>query len=262
MTHSQRSEFLPARLSMPALTRLAAACGAALAMAFAPTVFAQNAPAAGTAETASNTSRGPELNLQAGASTEVKQDTVRITLAVELEAADQATVGKRLSAALDDVVKRAKDAKGVEVRSGGYNVWPNSSSKGKITNWRGQGQIILESKDFEAASDLASKLGDKTAIANIQFLLSREAREAEERKLLTQAANAFRERALAASTAFGFKGYQLSKIDLSGGGEVPMPRMPAPMMMAKDSAEGAAGVPLEAGEVTVSVTVSGTIVLQ
>lgn len=258
MTHYSRSAHSPA----PVLKRLAAACGAALALACVSAVQAQTAaPAPAEAQTSTSTSRSPELNLQAGASTEVAQDTVRITLAVELEAADQSTAGKRLSAALDEVVKRAKDTKGVEVRSGGYNVWPNSSSKGKITNWRGQGQVILESKDFDAASDLAAKLGDKTAIANIQFLLSREAREAEERKLLTQAANAFRERALAAANAFGFSGYRIAKLDLSGGGEVSMPRQMGAQMMMKDSA-AAAGVPLEAGEVTVSVTVSGTIALQ
>ena len=79
------------------------------------------------------------------------------------------------------MVKRARDTKGVEVRTGNYNVWPNTGSKGKIAGWRGQGEVILESKDFEAAAALASKLSDKTAISSISFSLSRAAREAEER---------------------------------------------------------------------------------
>ena len=106
--------------------------------------------------------------------------------------ADQPATGKKLSALLDDVVKRARDTKGVEVRTGNYNVWPNTGSKGKIAGWRGQGEVILESKDFEAAAALASKLSDKTAISSISFSLSRAAREAEERKLLKEAAQAFR----------------------------------------------------------------------
>ena len=77
------------------------------------------------------------------------------------------------------MVKRARDTKGVEVRTGNYNVWPNTGSKGKIAGWRGQGEVILESKDFEAAAALASKLSDKTAISSISFSLSRAAREAE-----------------------------------------------------------------------------------
>ena len=163
------------------LTKLGAACAAVAALAAVQPAHAQaQAPAA----TEAPASRAPELSLQATASSEVKQDTVRITLSAEVDAPDQPAAGKKLSAALDDVVKRARDVKGVEVRTGSYNVWPNTNNKGKIASWRGHGEVVLESKDFAAAAALASKLSDKTAISNIGFLLSREAREAEERKLL------------------------------------------------------------------------------
>lgn len=244
------------------LTKLGAACATVAALSAAPLAHAQTqAPAAATEVAAS---RAPELTLQAMASSEVKQDTVRISLSAEVEAQDQPAAGKKLTAALDDVVKRARDVKGVEVRTGGYNVWPNTSSKGKISSWRGQGEVILESKDFEAAAALASKLSDKTAISNISFLLSREARDTEERKLLKEAAQAFKDRALTAANAFGFSGYRLSKLELGGsGGPVPMPRMMGAAAMAKDASGGySPDVPLEAGNVTVSIAVNGTIVLQ
>ncbi|MDM9560365.1 MULTISPECIES: SIMPL domain-containing protein [Bordetella] len=241
------------------LTRIAAACCAALALAAVQPAWAQPQPPQQAEEPAK---RAPELTLQASASSDVQQDTVRITLATELEAASQAAAGKALTAALDEVVKRAQGTKGVEVRTGGYNVWPNANDKGKIQNWRARGEITLESKDFAAASALASKLGDKAAIAQISFLLSREAREAEERKLLGQAAEAFRDRALAAATAFGFSGYQVRQLELSGGGSpVPVPRPMGAQMMAKSSMAEAADVPLEAGKVTVSIAVNGTVVL-
>lgn len=248
------------------LTKLGAACAAVAALSMAQPVFAQN-PASAPAAAESAANRSPELTLQATASSEVKQDTVRISLSAETEAADQPTAGKKLTEMLDDVAKRARDTKGVDVRTGSFNVWPNStsSSKGKTsTTWRGQGEIILESKDFAAAAALASKLSDKTAISNISFSLSREVRDAEERKLLKEAAQAFKDRALAAANAFGFSGYRLSKLELGGaGGVTPMPRMMG--AMAKDTSGGAgysADVPLEAGDVTVSISVNGTIVLQ
>lgn len=246
------------------LTKLGAACATVAALAVVQPVHAQTqAPAASTEVSAS---RAPELSLQATASAEVKQDTVRISLSAEVEAPDQPAAGKKLTAALDDVVKRARDVKGVDVRTAGFNVWPNTSSKGKISSWRGHGEVILESKDFEAAAALASKLSDKTAISNISFLLSREAREAEERKLLKEAAQAFKDRALAAANAFGFAGYRLSKLELGGSGgaaPMPMPRMMGGAAMAKDASAGySPDVPLEAGDVTVSIAVNGTIVLQ
>ncbi len=265
---------LPAFLS----NKLALACRPALALSLLSTaaVSAQPAPAAPSAvapaaETGGRLrpagehggeGRAPRMSLQAAASSEVMQDTVRISLSAEVDAPDQPTAGQRLTAALEAAVKRAKGNGGIGGRTGGFNAWPNPDNKGKVTGWRGHGEIVLQSKDFARASALASKLSDKTAISNISFLLSREAREAEERKLLTQAAQAFRERALAAATAFGFSGYRIMRIELGGtGGPQPMARAPAPMMMAK-AADARADVPLEAGEVTVTVSVNGTISLQ
>lgn len=246
------------------LTKLGAACAAVAAIAVAPPVFAQTPAPAATAAAEPAANRSPELTLQAMASSEVKQDTVRIALSAEVEAPDQPAAGQKLTAALEDAVKRARDTKDVEVRTSSFNVWPNMNNKGKIASWRGQGEIVLESKDFAAAAALASKLSDKTAISNISFSLSPAAREAEERKLLKEAAQAFKDRALAAANAFGFSGYRLSKIELGGsGGPVPVQRMVGAAMAKGGSFSSAdVSVPLEAGNVTVSVAVNGTIVLQ
>ncbi|KRB07514.1 SIMPL domain-containing protein [Achromobacter mucicolens] len=246
------------------LTKLGAACAAVAAIAAAQPVFAQTQAPAATAAAEPAANRSPELTLQAMASSEVKQDTVRIALSAEVEAPDQPAAGQKLTAALEDAVKRARDTKDVEVRTSSFNVWPNMNNKGKIASWRGQGEIVLESKDFAAAAALASKLSDKTAISNISFSLSPAAREAEERKLLKEAAQAFKDRALAAANAFGFSGYRLSKIELGGsGGPVPVQRMVGAAMAKGGSFSSAdVSVPLEAGNVTVSVAVNGTIVLQ
>ena len=68
------------------LTRLSAACAAVAAIFVAQPVFAQTqAPAASPAPAEAAANRSPELSLQATASSEVKQDTVRIALAAEVE---------------------------------------------------------------------------------------------------------------------------------------------------------------------------------
>lgn len=202
------------------------------------------------------------MTLQASASEDITQDTVLITISTQAEAADQAAVGKQLNVLLDGLMSTAKGNPEVTARTGSYRVWPNTNNKGKLVSWQGEGSIILESTNFSAASALATKLGDKSAISNITFTLSRKATEAAERRLLNQAAQAFRERALAAASAFGFSGYRLQKLELSGGGGSVPPR-PYMMAMAKGAgAEARADVPLEANTVSVSVTVNGTIVLQ
>lgn len=246
------------------LTKLGAACGVSAALlAMMPALAQAQTPAAPVVSADTAGIRNPEMTLQAAASAEVKQDTVHMTLSVEVEASDQASAGNKLASSVDAVVKRARGAKNITVSTGIYQVWPNTNSKGKIIGWRGQGQLILESQDFDAVGALAAKLGDKTSISGVSFSLSRQAQEAEERKLLSQAAQAFKERALAAANAFGFSGYKLSRIDVGGsGGFVPAPRMAALSAAASKDSASFANVPLEAGETTVSMSISGTIVLQ
>lgn len=254
---------------VPSLNRIAAACCAVFALAAVPLAYAQppappQLPATGTVDAVHPDARMPELSLQASASSVVEQDTVRITLAAEFEAESQTQATTQLSAVLDETVKRTEGAKGIQVQTSGYNVWPNTNDKGKIQNWRARGEIILESKDFAAASALASKLSDKVAISQISFSLSREARDAAEQKLLGQAADAFLARAKAAAQAFGYSSYRVQHLELSGGGAaVPVPRpMGAMAKSSLSSASGYADAPLEAGQVTVTLSVNGTVALQ
>lgn len=250
---------------MRAALALVLACAAGVAVS--PATMAQGVPAAeANADNASHAGddrhdSGPLLTLQAAATEEVRQDTVQITVSAQVDAPDQAGVGKKLNALLDDLMKTAKSNADVSARTGSYRVWPNSNSKGKIVGWQGEGSIVLESTNFDAASALATKMGDKSAISNIGFTLSRKAREAVERKLLNQAAQAFRERALAAASAFGFSGYRLKKIQLGGVGAV-APRAYMAMAKGAPAPAPAADVPLQADMVTVSVDINGTIVLQ
>jgi predicted secreted protein len=199
-----------------------------------------------------------QMTLRGSAAEEVKEDTVTITITAEVEASDQADVGQKLNAVLDHLMRRAKGAQEVNVRTGNYYVWSNNT-KGKLINWWGRGSIIIESANFAAASALAGQLGEKAAITSIIFTLSRQGREVVERRLLKQAAQVFRERAQAATLAFGFVNYRIQKLELSGeGGIKPRPYL----AMAKVSMPGSQpDVPLEPGTTTVSVDVSGTIVL-
>lgn len=203
----------------------------------------------------------PQLSLEAAASADVAQDKVEITLGHELEGPDQATVSNRLNQLLTTTLAQAKRNNKVESRSGNYRVWPTTDRNGKITGWRGRAEIILESRDFAAASTLAGELSTSMAVAGINFSLSREAREAEEQRLLREAADAFRNRAAQASSAFGFSGYQVKQLDLSGSGTVYPPRPMMAMRGMAAEAKVADAVPIEAGKATVTVSVRGTVEL-
>lgn len=206
-------------------------------------------------------SGGTRMTLQATATAEVPLDTVRITLAAETEAADQAAASQQLAAVLSAAAKQAQGAAGITSHTGNYGIWPSRDRAGKINGWHGRGEIVLQSRDFAAASALATRMSSEAAISNIVFVLSRQARQAQEHKLLGQVAQAFRARALAAARAFGFSGYRIEQLDLNGAGPVSPAPHPLPMMRMAAKADEV-NAPLEGGNVVVSVSVSGTIVLR
>jgi len=248
----------------PSLMRRLVAAGAFVALTV-PTVYAQQATplpeALPMTSAPASEQQLPQLNLQASASMELSQDTVLITLSTEINADKQADASAQLNSVLAEAVRRTEGVPNIHVQTSGYSVWPVTNSKGKIQSWLARGEVILTSKDFAAASALASKLADKVGISQISFAISREALDAAESALLKDAARAFSDRAQAAALAFGHQSYQVQRLELTGGG--PGMSFPRPMMTkgSMSSASGYADAPLQSGEVTVTLSVSGTIVL-
>jgi predicted secreted protein len=244
--------FSPARLSL-----LGAA--ALLALSAAPAIAQVRVdPAAEAGHHAPmREERLPTLTLDAAARSEVPQDTVQVTMAYETEAADAAAVSAALNKVLKATLDDARGKTGVTARNGGYQVYPSTDDKGKISAWRGRAEVVLESRDFEATSALTGTLGQRMAVTGISFSLSDQARQAEEAKLLVSAAAAFNERAKNAVQAFGFAGYTVSNLTLSGSGVISQPR---PMMMRAASMKSAP-VALEGGQAEVTVSVTGVVKL-
>jgi predicted secreted protein len=229
--------------------------GMALCMAVAGPSLAASGEHAGKERQA----RWPQASLQAEASQEIAQDTVRITLATEVTGADQAAVAAEVNKTLEAALKQAKGNDKVKVSSGNYRVWPMNDKDGKISNWRGRGELLLESKDFEKASGLANELSSLLSIAHLNFFVSPQARAEQEAILLEQAATAFRERAKATALAFNFTNYAIREVQVGGSGAVY--QSAAPRMMAMAVSDTMPAAPLEAGTETITVTVQGSIFL-
>lgn len=215
-------------------------------------------PAMAGDESATKT-KYPYASLRAEAVTEVAQDTVRITLGAEVRDSEQAEVAAALSRTVDSVMTQLKGKEGIKVYSGNFQLWPMNDKDGRISNWRGRAEIILESKDFEAASKLAAEVADRMPISNLSFSVDPRERARYEAELLQEAATAFRERAEALAKAFGYESYSIREIELGGAGASYQPE--GRRMMAMAAADAAVPVPLEGGTERISLSVQGTIFL-
>lgn len=205
------------------------------------------------------------LQLAAEASAEVPQDMLAITLQLLREGSDAAAVQSQLRQALEAALAEARKAQRpgqVDVRSGAFSVYPRygqNQPKPVISGWQGQAELVLEGRDLTAISQLAGRLTGLNVV-RVAFGLSKEARERTTDEVSTEAIGRFRARAASMSQQFGFAGYSLREIAISGGDTASMVAQPmlrrTASMAGADSAESQ---PLAPGKATVSVSVSGTV---
>ncbi|MCC8391736.1 SIMPL domain-containing protein [Paraburkholderia sp. MMS20-SJTR3] len=228
---------------------LAFACTAPVALALAPPVA--------RAQSVMPQPSGV-LSLNAQASAEVPQDVVEITLFYEQEASDPSTLTATLNQRADAAMQKARGVSGVTARSGAFSIFPSTDRDGRISAWRGRTEVVLESRDFAAASKLAAQMASIMQVGNVHFSLSPEAQRAAEQRITGDAIKSFREQAAASAQAFGFSGYSIREVNVNHSGA-----MPRPVMMMSARAMGAdakmAQMPLEGGTTTVTVNVSGSV---
>jgi predicted secreted protein len=198
------------------------------------------------------------VSLSASATVEVTKDLLTVVFSTTREGSDAAAVQSQLKQALDAALAEArKVAKPgqVEVQTGNFALYPRYSPKGGINGWQGSAELVVEGRDTQAVAQLTGRI-PTMSIARVSFSLSREAREKLDAEVSALAINNFRARAETTSKHFGFSGYTLREVQVSGsdpGGPMPMMRAQA-SRMASDEA-----LPIEAGKANVTVMVNGSV---
>ena len=204
------------------------------------------------------------VQLSASGQVEVAQDWLVITLNTRKQGPDAASVQTQLKAALEAALAVARPAARdgqMNVRTGNTGLHPRYNSEGRIVGWQGSTELVLEGTDLGRITTTAGQIQTLT-LGQVNMGLSREAQRKLETDAQALAIEAFKRKADEVAKGFGFSGYSLREVSVSGGGQPPM--MPQPRMMAMEAraAMADAPVPVEAGKATVSVTVSGSVQLK
>jgi len=201
------------------------------------------------------------VSLDASASVEVPKDQLSITLRATREGPEAKAVQDGLKQAIDAALAEARkhaQPGQMDVRTGNFSLYPRYNQQGRITGWQGTAELVLEGRDMPLIAQTAGRL-NTVSVANVTQSLSREARERHASEVAGQAIARYRAKAQEYAEKFGFAGYVLREVNVStsDSGSLPQPMM----MRAKAAAEDAA-VPVEAGKATVTVTVSGSVILR
>lgn len=198
---------------------------------------------------------GPLVEISAEASKAVPNDMMRATVYVELTGDSPKDVAKRVNAAITEALAIAKPFSQVKTRTSAANTYPVYGKSRKIEGWRMRSEIAAESRDSAALSELLGRLQQTMAIGQFAATVSPEAYKAVEGDVIVDAIGEFKARAQRVAGTLG-KGYSIKELHVSanrGGMPHPMPRM---MTMA---AAEAAPMPIEAGESSVVVNITGKI---
>ena len=200
------------------------------------------------------------LSLSASASLDVAKDLISVVFSTSREGSDAAAVQTQLKQALDAALAEARKAAKpgqIEVQTGNFSLFPRYSPKGAPSGWQGSAELVVEGRDMAGIAQLTGRITTLT-IGRVSYGLSRETREKIEAEATAQAIARFRVRADTMSRQFGFGGYTLREVQVSGGDA---PRFqPAPMMRAQAAMAAAdEALPVEAGKAAVTATVTGSV---
>lgn len=198
-------------------------------------------------------------SFQVEAVREVANDWATARMSVQAEGKQAAQVAAEVNAAMTRAIARAKRAKDVEVRSGGYSTQPVYDD-GRVIRWRASQQLVLESGDTDALSALIGDLQSTSVnLVGIDFGIRRETRQSVEDALISDALARFRARAALVAKGLGADDWTLVDVSVgAAGGGPPVFRREARMMSLSDAAPPA----FEAGTSEIQVTASGTVLLE
>jgi len=197
------------------------------------------------------------VQLAAEARSNIPNDEMSVVLAVERSGTDMREPNDTVLGLLNKALEEAKRHNRVKSQMGSIATQPLWVD-GKASGWQVHGDIVLVSQDFPALSELASRLSQFMQIGSVRFQLSVGKRKSEETRLISEVADNFHARAKSLTSALGFQKYTLRELMLSNSSNLPGPR-PRTLGTAAPMAMSAATVPIEAGESSVVLTLSGTV---
>ena len=228
---------------------------AATALACASGAWAQNAASA-QAQPAN------VVQLSAEGSVDVVQDLLTATLSATREGRDAATVQSQLQKVVEAamaVTKRSAQSGQMDVSTGSFGIYPRYGKDNKVEGWQGRAEILLQGRDFARITQTAAQVQDMT-LSQVGFGLSREAREKQEADVVAQAIKGFKVRAADYAKQFDYSSFRIGEVNVNTQDAAPF-AMAAPQMRMKATAMADEALPVEAGKATVSVTVSGSVLL-
>lgn len=195
---------------------------------------------------------------------QIQRDLMQVNLFYQSEGKNLSGLNKTVNARLNKAIDIAKQYPAVAIQGNARNTMVQYDSKGKQSGWLVRVELMLESKDSQALSDVINALDDTLAIENISASVSDEKLTHVENELTQAVLEKFKNKALLIQNTLQMKNYRVMDLNISAANEHNYARvyyepMAKSALTLSESASNA--VPLENGKETVRMRVEGRIEL-
>ena len=203
--------------------------------------------------------KGALATIEVSASKAVLQDEVQVVFTTQATGATAAEVNRALSDALNQARTNLAVPDGVEISTGGFNVYLDYGKDNKPRGWTGRASLVVDSKKLESVSVVIEHLGKSLAVSSVRFSLSREARREQEKTLMQDLAQELGQRAGLAAQAFGFERFEIMALDFAGGADFSARPVMQRMAAVPTMADAGPALTLEPSMTTVEISVTGQV---
>ena len=195
---------------------------------------------------------------------QIERDLMQVNLFYQSEGKNLSELNKTVNTRLNKAIGIAKQYPAVEIQGNTRNTMVQYDGKGKQSGWLARVELMLESKDSQALSDVINALDDTLAIENISASVSDEKLTHVENELTQAVLEKFKNKALLIQNTLQMKNYRVMDLNISAANEhnyAPVYYEPTAKSALTLSESASNAVPLENGKETVRMRVEGRIEL-
>ena len=214
------------------------------------------------------------LNISATETVQVEQDMLVASLRIQEEGQNAKDVQKTINEAMAKAMALVKSAPSLKVETGQYYVHPDyrhirkedGSHEQVLDKWRGAQTLTIKSEVSEDVLDVTGKIQDMGFMMNsLNYELSQKKHEEIRDGLMETTVQKLRDRAMRVAKALGKSNVDIVEINVDSNNYNPpvVYARAAKMEMMAMSADAAMPAPTaEAGESTVSMTISARAIIK
>lgn len=203
------------------------------------------------------------LNISATVRREVAQDLLVATLSYNATNRSSRELQNEINTVMTNAVALAKKYKNVKINTGSYQVYETQEPRTQEKKWQGSQSLTIKSKTADDVLELAGKLQDmKLNMNGLSYMLSPETSVEIQDSLMEDALKELQTRANRAAKALNKSKAELRDINVQGGGVSYQQKSYARSAMMEGMAMDMASPVAEAGESTISLSVSARVLLK